>query len=154
MKRALIFILISLSLGLLADSYSINERISTQLFEVTTEISTNDILQKWNAPARDIDITSYRIHKDNQLLNESMKIQFSDHPEQSGTYSYYSKTVYGDHESSPSDTLSIDFTDLEPAKIPQVSKLTSSYPNPFNPQTTFSFSLHQEGSVILTIYDV
>jgi len=120
----------------------------------TAEISNHDILLSWDAPTTEIDITGYEIYRNNQLLDEVEINHFSDHPAESGTFSYFLKTKYGDYQSSPSDTLSIDFTDLEPIEIPLVTKLLGNYPNPFNPVTTISFSLHQDQSVKLFIYDV
>ena len=39
-------------------------------------------------------------------------------------------------------------------KLPQVFNLTQNYPNPFNATTTISYSLSNESSVDLTVYDI
>lgn len=40
-----------------------------------------------------------------------------------------------------------------PGAVPAAVKLESNYPNPFNPSTTFRFSLHHEGQVDLAVLD-
>ncbi|MCB5251844.1 MAG: T9SS type A sorting domain-containing protein [Candidatus Cloacimonadaceae bacterium] len=37
---------------------------------------------------------------------------------------------------------------------PQILRIESNYPNPFNPQTTISFSVPREGEVAVTIYNI
>lgn len=43
---------------------------------------------------------------------------------------------------------------LEAAPIPATLRLAQNRPNPFNPRTTFTFSLPRSGWVLLAIYDV
>ncbi|TKJ40127.1 hypothetical protein CEE37_10350 [candidate division LCP-89 bacterium B3_LCP] len=51
---------------------------------------------------------------------------------------------------------SFDGWDTEPVSsvLPTEVTLSSAYPNPFNPQTTLSFSLPEAGQVTLIVYDV
>ena len=45
-------------------------------------------------------------------------------------------------------------TGVEGEPVPMVNTLHQNHPNPFNPSTTISFSLHDRGTVSLTVYDV
>ena len=52
---------------------------------------------------------------------------------------------------SPVVSITEDFSDSE---IPATTTLSTNYPNPFNPSTTFDFSLNKSGMVTLTVYDL
>ncbi|MDP8207523.1 MAG: T9SS type A sorting domain-containing protein [Candidatus Electryonea clarkiae] len=41
-----------------------------------------------------------------------------------------------------------------PSAIPIVTKLTGSYPNPFNSRTTINYQLHQAGTVSIRLFDI
>jgi hypothetical protein len=45
-------------------------------------------------------------------------------------------------------------TDLQTAELPTEFALTGNYPNPFNPQTSITFSMPEAATVRLTVYDL
>lgn len=58
----------------------------------------------------------------------------------------------------PSD-IAEGFYGIEPSEIdlpaiPDMTKLRSAYPNPFNPQTTISFSTNREGHVTIKVFNI
>lgn len=44
--------------------------------------------------------------------------------------------------------------DMVPGSIPSVVKLDNNYPNPFNPNTTIQYSIPNESTVTITVYDM
>ena len=46
------------------------------------------------------------------------------------------------------------FVDVTQNQIPNTKYLLTNYPNPFNPTTTISFSIHEESEVELSIYNI
>ncbi len=51
-------------------------------------------------------------------------------------------------------TLHVDHTDSPEETIPLKTSLLANYPNPFNPETSIAFNLHEQSDVKLTIYNV
>lgn len=58
------------------------------------------------------------------------------------------------HNSNFDTTSVVSVEDIYGSNIPQEYFLSQNYPNPFNPITTIEFSIPEEGSVSLVIYDV
>ena len=46
------------------------------------------------------------------------------------------------------------FEELQAAVVPETHNLLSAYPNPFNPETTVSFTLENSANVKLAVYDI
>jgi hypothetical protein len=72
-------------------------------------------------------------------------------------HDYYYKITAVDIHGNESDPDSIgrgEVTGDDPPVTPQVTFLDQNHPNPFNPNTTISFGMHEPGRVTLNIYDV
>lgn len=75
----------------------------------------------------------------------------------SGTYSYYVITNYPQGSSVPSNEVNVQYTVANEDDItPQITKteLMNNFPNPFNPQTTFRFSLKDNSHAKLCVYNL
>lgn len=72
------------------------------------------------------------------------------------TYSYYVVATYAEGSSSASNIVSFTYiTDGEDPHAPQlVTELQNNFPNPFNPDTTFRFSLKETAPTKLYIYNL
>ncbi len=79
------------------------------------------------------------------------------------TEPYYNATYYYWLESADLDgsseffgpvSIALDFTYVNPPTIPLVTELSSVYPNPFNPETTISYTVAKRSEVQLSIYNV
>ena len=63
--------------------------------------------------------------------------------------------MYGQFESDASNEVIVELTEADDPLIPTHTSLLGNYPNPFNPQTTISFSVSESSSfVTLDIYNV
>lgn len=97
------------------------------------------------------------IYRDGIEIGQSATFDYSDTEVENGvSYEYYVTAVYsGGFTSDPSNTITVDVTDSPNIETPVLTtKLTGNYPNPFNPQTSFSFNLKNSGKVSLKIYNI
>jgi hypothetical protein len=73
----------------------------------------------------------------------------------SGNYIYNVTAVYDDNwESEMSDSTFVSHTTSNDLLKPEVTALSGNYPNPFNPETTISFSNREAGNVSINIYNM
>ncbi|MFO7895610.1 MAG: C25 family cysteine peptidase, partial [Candidatus Cloacimonadales bacterium] len=140
--------------------------------ELTAEMSDDDIILNWNAPAtREVvvgtnkktgaketvtrDLLGYNIYRDGHLAAEvsSSITTYSEIDIPGGIYEYFVTALYSEGESLPSNTATTEQTSADDI-IPLSTELQGNYPNPFNPTTNISFSLHQASKVSLEIYNI
>jgi alpha-tubulin suppressor-like RCC1 family protein len=100
----------------------------------------------------------YNIYIDETLINPEpfLHTEFLHEDAAVGSsYSYYITALYDEGESLPSNTVEIKVTEIsEEAIIPILTLLHRNRPNPFNPDTTISFSLAGEGRVKIDIFNI
>ncbi len=85
----------------------------------------------------------------NGTSNRPHDYQYSDPVSEPGKYLYRLKQI--DHDGSFSYSPSVE---MNIARSATTFALAQNFPNPFNPSTTFSFTLQRSGFVSLMIYDV
>jgi len=72
---------------------------------------------------------------------------------------YHVTALNANGESNPSNSESIWGTGLykstpsDPGELPEKLTLYQNHPNPFNPQTSISYTMHQPGAVTLSIFN-
>ena len=72
-----------------------------------------------------------------------------------GIYEYYITAAYsGEHQSEPSNSVTVELTDADGIALPAVTEFKGIYPNPFNPTTTLSFSLNERGRVVIEVFNL
>jgi hypothetical protein len=115
-----------------------------------------NIILTWEAPAAERDFSGYKIYRNDQFLADDIDEWYIDINVPTGEYSYYVTAMYGDYESFPSNIEYIDHTGSSENELPDRTLLLGNYPNPFNPQTTISFSLRAEDvpHAVLEIYNL
>lgn len=70
-------------------------------------------------------------------------------------YYFYVTAEYSNGESFESNIVLVGITDSDESNIPTINSLMGNYPNPFNPETTISFSVAQrDANISLIIYNV
>jgi len=68
---------------------------------------------------------------------------------------FHVTAVYDEEESDPSNSVEVLFYSTEDIVAePQLTTLSGNYPNPFNPQTTISFSLAKSEQVSIEIFNI
>lgn len=131
----------------------------TTLYNLSSQRNYNWNLQGYlSGVQRNRSLTGYNIYRNDVLLNNSPvnDTNFSDIVPGAGNYSYYTKAVYTGNVLSPaSNIVSVNITGNEDNNdIVYQNKLYANYPNPFNPETTISFSLKESQFVIVKIYNI
>lgn len=74
-----------------------------------------------------------------------------------GDYQYYVTAVYADGESPLTDTLTINWPNLDNEDTNAIAPtfaLAGNYPNPFNPSTTIRFSIPKDSKTSLKVYNI
>ncbi len=105
-------------------------------------------------------LTHFNIYRsyeedDFEMIGTSEETTYIDELDEGGYYQYYVTAVYNEeYESEPSNTVEIDVVDAGDDPIPMVTELSGNYPNPFNPETTISYSLKSEEHVVIDIYNI
>ena len=123
------------------------------------------VLLEWDTPvvaSNSATLSGYRIYRDDVAVAVvgAIGYEFLDDTIVGGeTYRYFVTALYSNPvgESEPTETLTITTASDDYAVYqPYQTYLHSSYPNPFNPQTSISFSISNEfeTDVLINIYNV
>ncbi|MCF7858903.1 MAG: carboxypeptidase regulatory-like domain-containing protein [Candidatus Cloacimonetes bacterium] len=122
---------------------------------VSAQSQDPNILLSWEMAAGR-GVASYTIYRNTELLAEEVTgSPYEDTNVVSGNYIYNVVAVFdGGWESEMSANAFVSHTGTNNLPLPEVTALTGNYPNPFNPETTVSFSLSESGYVSLTIYNM
>ena len=116
-----------------------------------------DILVTWD-DVSNRSFSHYKVYRDLIIIaDDIMGTSFVDPDVPNGTYTYNVRAVYsGDYQSALSSDAVIEHvqTYTDDLSIPTVTELSGIYPNPFNPRTTISFSLHQDAKVTISVFNI
>lgn len=144
--------------------YDVDHHVVTLMWDVYEEqlLSNSSYASRRNANTEQNSrpLTEFNIYRsyesgDFELIDSSSESTYIDEVEEGGYYQYYVTAVYDEeYESEPSNTVEIDVVDATDNLIPMVTELNSNYPNPFNPETTISYSLSSEEHVLIEIYNI
>jgi len=99
----------------------------------------------------------YKVVRNDVVLVENLTdLTYTDSNVPNGTYVYGVMAQYtsGDAEPIETEPITILSADDEQTLLPMVTALKGNYPNPFNPDTNISFSLHENALVVIEIYNV
>ncbi|MFO7895611.1 MAG: C25 family cysteine peptidase [Candidatus Cloacimonadales bacterium] len=101
------------------------------------------------------DLLGYKIYRDGAEIAELSELIYIDEDLENGSYEYYVTALYDGGESVASNQIEVvvDYVNSQDF-IPLVTALNGNYPNPFNPETTISFDLHQDDTVEIQIYNI
>ena len=115
--------------------------------------NTSNVLLTWDLPESSRDLTSARLYRDDVLIIDELTDFYIDNNVPDGDHEYYVTAVYGDYESEPSNTVSIELTDAAINEINTDDYLVGNYPNPFNPETVITFNVQNTQNASIEIYN-
>ena len=123
-----------------------------------TEFAANsagsNVICTWQLPGESRNLTGYHVYRNGEVVGNVTNTFFVDLNVPSGVHEYYATALYGEYESEASNVVIVDHTDADDTLIPIATALNGNYPNPFNPETTISYSLQETGYVNLEIYNL
>ncbi|MCB5231178.1 MAG: T9SS type A sorting domain-containing protein [Candidatus Cloacimonas sp.] len=102
-------------------------------------------------------VLNYTVKRNGVVIaDEVTETTYTDVEVPNGAYIYTVIANYTAGESTPVHTsrITINATNVETITIPGVTRLNGNYPNPFNPETSISFELKSEESVLIEIYNM
>ena len=115
----------------------------------------------WDEPATgDLALLGYHVFRNNQQITTELvtSTEYNDaNVSADRDYNYQVLAVYeGNRNSVRSDRTDITTTvsDSDDTLIPLVTKLGNNFPNPFNPNTTIYFELHETTNVRLEVFNI
>ena len=127
---------------------------------LTATVDVDVVSLSWEAPMFGSSgaLVGYTVYKDEEPLIESpiMTRYYLDTVTENGTYLYSVQAIYVNGESELV-TIEINVTEvseIDESIIGSRMALFSNYPNPFNPETTISFSVAKEGHVVINIFNI
>ncbi len=91
------------------------------------------------------------------MVDSTESQEWNDTVDMHRIYRYYVTALYDTGESLPSNILGVNINTNatgEEGVIEFTNNLENNYPNPFNPETTFAFSIAEPGKVSLRVYNV
>jgi hypothetical protein len=117
------------------------------------------VILNWAEP-QNSNFLGYNVYRNSEILNTTLVTdeEFTDSVPYGSCQEYYVTAVYDEGESSASNFLNIEEGDWPLSNgnnlVTYVNAFYGNYPNPFNPSTTFKFSLAATAVVELQIYNL
>ncbi len=114
----------------------------------------DDVHLNWDHASRSLQ--QWNVYRDSTLLAISPPengYQFIDCAVPVGDHTYYITALYGNIETTPSNTAKITVATDE-SVVPVTPFYITAYPNPFNPETIISYSIPQKGRVEIEVFNV
>lgn len=108
-------------------------------------------------------LTALKVYRNNVLIAtitdflEYEMASYLDANLPNGSYEYYVTNVYfNQFESGPSNTVTVEITSNDDNYVvpAELTALTGNYPNPFNPETTITYSVKTPSPVNISIYNL
>lgn len=107
----------------------------------------------WQSPEDAINITSFKIYRDEEFIAETVEPEYLDEVLPTGIYNYLVSAIYNDdYESGYSEPLIVQHVSNTPEEVLTITGLAQNYPNPFNPSTVIQYSISEDTSVDISIY--
>ncbi len=131
--------------------------------ELDYTISDGGLAITWTAPElNDNNFVSYRVYRrlgasGFELVQDSADLTYHESLIYLSDYWYYVVVNYGEGQSEKSEIIAFHFdptSSEDESQTPFITGLMGNYPNPFNPETTISFTLANPAKVQLVLYNL
>jgi len=104
----------------------------------------------------DRSFTHYNLYRNSAFLCEipSQALSYTDPTPPTGIHQYYLTSAYGDFESTPSNSVTIEVTAAGTTPLPTTTALLGNFPNPFNPSTTIQLQIKKSAPVSVDVFNM
>lgn len=131
-------------------------------YDLQAEVVDHTVNLTWQDPEADEsrNILYYKIYRNQNggnfsFIYATVYEYFCETLTLSGNYGYRVTAMYANNcESDPSEIVYAEITETNEYQLPVVTTFSGNHPNPFNPSTTFHYSLKEILPVKLTIYNL
>ena len=151
-------------MSIISPTYAYNFELGyySPVTDLSFTVSDDQLQLNWTAPVEPLyPVLGYNVfRKINagrfELLEMITTPGYAQTLTEIGTYHYYVQAVYETGASVPTQTVTFEYpySDGDDPTSPYVTRLEGNYPNPFNPETTFRFSIKDAGNARLDIFNL
>jgi hypothetical protein len=127
------------------------QNLSAEIFD------ENNVHLWWDEPEYSDDILlAYNVYKNGIVIQSVLNEEYDDLNLINGIYYYFVTAVYDTGTSLPSNEVEVEInvSNVNNDQLTITNFQLTNYPNPFNPETTISYSLKDNVKVLLKIYNI
>ncbi len=134
-----------------------NSSNNIPVMNITKTVEGSKFFAAINNVRQNRELTGFRIYRNDEMIHEIDNAGASNYIDVNladGDYTYYVTAIYGNNESEPSNSVTINVVGNNDVNNNYVTSLSRNFPNPFNPVTTISYSVKENGFVSIDVYNV